>query len=192
MSFISKSGSVGVTRDSNELSVDIMEGEKILRIPKALIYSIEQVREDFDEEKLYELSMSLEEHGQLQPIVVLPVDKTQKYQLHQGERRWRAAKMNSKITHLDCIIRKEGTIFQQLAENIQRENLNAIEMSRSILKLKKSHNYNSNDIADKLAVSKSYVSMYENVSKAPGFILDAYRKQKIADVTTLNLLRVSL
>lgn len=172
----------------DESDVRIMEGEKIVRIPKHSIYSGEQVRKEFN--NIEELSSSIENDGQIQPITVYPMDG-RGHKIQEGERRWRACMHSDKITHVDCIIRTESTIFRQLAENIHKDSLNAIEISNAIAKIKKDFDLNSVQVARRLSLSKGYVSAYEGVSKAPDFVLKAYEDGVIGDVETINSLRIA-
>ncbi|GAM65456.1 chromosome (plasmid) partitioning protein parB [Vibrio ishigakensis] len=173
----------------DETEVTTLEGEQILRIPKDSVYPDKQVREEFDQDGINELARSIEEHGQLQPIVVFGVDSSGKHKIHQGERRWRAIRQSEKLTHIDCIVRKSGTIFQQLAENIQRENLSALEIGKAIRNIKDTQKLTGKEIAEKLAISAPMVSMFDKVMDAPESILNAYRDGIVGDANTINELR---
>ena len=96
----------------------------------------DQPRKSFDEEKIKELSQSIKQHGIIQPITVRKVDKD-KYQLISGERRFRASKLIG-IKTIPAFIRDtedENILELALIENIQRENLNSIEIAISYKKL---------------------------------------------------------
>ncbi|MEN8727695.1 MAG: ParB/RepB/Spo0J family partition protein, partial [Sulfurovum sp.] len=101
-----------------------------------------QPRKHFDEQALKELSQSIAEHGLLQPIVV--IEKEDGYLLIAGERRLRAHKL-AKLTNIKAIIADadiDEVRLRELAliENIQRENLNAIELANSYAELIEVHN----------------------------------------------------
>ncbi len=88
----------------------------------------EQPRKDFDEEAMLNLAESIRTHGVLQPILVRPVDED-RYQIVAGERRWRASRMAG-LTEIPAVIREmtEDEMMQlAMIENLQREDLNAIE-----------------------------------------------------------------
>lgn len=114
-----------------------------------------QPRKYFDEQSLKELSQSIQEHGLLQPIVV--IEKEDGYLLIAGERRLRASKL-ANLTHIKSIIADvqiDEIRLRELAliENIQRENLNAIELAHSYAELLEVHNITHDDLS--LVVHKS-------------------------------------
>jgi ParB family chromosome partitioning protein len=169
----------------------VRKGEQILLIPKSDIYSTKQVRGFFDETKILELRDSLETHGQIQPIIVNKMD-AKGHCIQKGERRWRAAMQSDKITHLECVVKSAGTVFQQLAENIFRDDLTPFEVGQAILEEKaKNPKLKDADIAQELAMSKGKMSAYINAAKCPKIIEDAYRDRKIGDVDTINSLRIA-
>ncbi|EGQ9764671.1 ParB/RepB/Spo0J family partition protein [Vibrio alginolyticus] len=172
----------------DESDVRLLEGEKITRIPKDSLYSGEQVRKTFN--NIEELAASIENDGQLQPVAVYPMDG-RGYLIQEGERRWRACMFSKKITHVDCIIRTESNIFRQLAENIHKDALNAVEISEAIAKIKEKYNLNSVQVAERLSLSKASVSAYEGIKKAPEFVIKAYEDGIIGDVETINALRIA-
>ncbi|EJL6856576.1 ParB/RepB/Spo0J family partition protein [Vibrio alginolyticus] len=172
----------------DESAVEIRDAAKVLAIPKDSLYSVEQVREEFNDESLLELCESLEENGQIQPVVVYPFDG-KGYKIQEGERRWRAAMLSDKLTHVECIIREKGDIFGQLIENIQREDLTAIELGKAFDQAKKKHNLDNRGLAKRLGKSDGYISKYLNVLKAPDFVLEAFKKGIIGDVESINELR---
>lgn len=174
----------------DEKDVEIDVAGTIDRIPKESIYSTKQVRTKFDEEALSGLSVSLEVNGQEQPIIVDKFDG-KGYRIQKGERRWRAAMMNDKITHLDCIQRERSTgdIFGQLTENIQRENLNALELAHAFVEAKETHDITSRMLAYKLGKTKGYISKHITALTSHEFILDAFDAGLLGDVETINELR---
>lgn len=189
MSLRNRVGNNGLDDLFDESEVQILDGERILRIPKDLVYADAQVRTDFNEESIKELSYNIEENGQLQPIIVFGVDTTGKHKIHQGERRWRAVMLSNRLKHIDCIVRNSGSIFQQLSENIQRENLNAIEIGKAIRNIKETEKLTGKEIADKLTISEQMVSMFNGVVDADEFILDAYRIGVVSDAHAINELK---
>jgi len=119
-----------------------------------------QPRKHFDEVALKELSQSIKEHGLLQPIVV--IEKEDGYLLIAGERRLRAHKL-AKIETVKAIIADAGIDdikLRELAllENIQRENLNAIELANSYAELIEVHNITHDDLSAIVHKSRSQIT----------------------------------
>lgn len=117
-----------------------------------------QPRRNFDEEKLAELAASIRQHGVVQPVIVVESDKG--YELVAGERRWRAAQLAG-LDELPCIIRElTHTAKEELAliENIQREDLNAMEEAQSYHHLMEAYAYTQEDLAGRLGKSRSYIA----------------------------------
>jgi len=119
-----------------------------------------QPRKHFDEVALKELSQSIKEHGLLQPIVV--IEKEDGYLLIAGERRLRAHKL-AKINSIKAIIVDAGIDdikLRELAllENIQRENLNAIELANSYAELIEVHNITHDDLSSVVHKSRSQIT----------------------------------
>ena len=113
-----------------------------------------QPRRNFKAEELNALADSIKEHGVLQPIVV--TKEGDKYKIVAGERRWRA----SKIAELDKIPAVVRTLDAQhrleisLIENVQRTDLNAIEIATAYAKLKRDFNLSDEDVAKRVGKSK--------------------------------------
>ena len=119
-----------------------------------------QPRKHFDEQALKELSESIAEHGLLQPIVV--IEKEEGYLLIAGERRLRAHKL-AKITTVKAIIADAGiddVKLRELAllENIQRENLNAIELANSYAELIDVHEITHDELSSIVHKSRSQIT----------------------------------
>ena len=117
-----------------------------------------QPRRDFDEEALRELSASIAEQGIIQPLIVRERDG--KFELVAGERRWRASKMAG-LTELPVIVREnddETTLELMLIENLQREDLNAIEESLGYSELAQNHGLTQDQIATKVGKSRTAVA----------------------------------
>ncbi|HIQ27575.1 MAG TPA: ParB/RepB/Spo0J family partition protein [Sulfurovum sp.] len=119
-----------------------------------------QPRKHFDEEALLELSKSISEHGLLQPIVV--IEKEDGYLLVAGERRLRAHKL-AKLTNIKAIIADvdiDEVRLRELAliENIQRENLNAIELANSYAELLDVHDITHDALSSIVHKSRSQIT----------------------------------
>ena len=118
-----------------------------------------QPRTKFDEEALSELENSIREHGVLQPLLVRPMsDGT--YRIVAGERRWRAAR-RAGLTEVPVIIRSltdaEAAAIA-LIENLQREDLNAIEEAVGIRRLIEEYDFTQEEAADKLSKSRPAIA----------------------------------
>lgn len=119
-----------------------------------------QPRKHFDKNALLELSASIQEHGLLQPIVV--IEKEDGYLLIAGERRLRAHKL-ANFTHIKAIIADveiDEIRLRELAliENIQRENLNAIELAHSYAELIDVHNITHDELSSVVHKSRSQIT----------------------------------
>ena len=119
-----------------------------------------QPRKLFDETTLAELVQSIKEHGLLQPISVW-MDGDGSFELIAGERRWRACKAAG-LKEVEAIVKKDLSDQQKfglsLIENIQREDLNAIDHALAYKQLMDEFSISQTDIARKLGKSKSAVS----------------------------------
>ncbi len=133
----------------------------------AIVRDEDQPRKDFDEESLQELADSIIEHGVLQPIVV--VRKGNQYQIVAGERRWRASKLAGKET-IPAIVRTldaQNKLELSLIENLQRADLNPIEVATAYAKLKEQFNLSNDDIAKRVGKSKSSIINTLRLLKLP-------------------------
>lgn len=119
-------------------------------------------RKNYDPEKLLELAASIQNNGVLQPILVRPIAPkgTVKYEIVAGERRWRAAD-RAGLAHVPCVIRDLDdvqTLQAQLVENIEREQLSALEEATGFDEMRKnSAALNAEQIGARIGKSRSYV-----------------------------------
>ena len=122
-----------------------------------IIRDEDQPRKEFSEEALQALADSIKEHGVLQPIVVVKEDG--KYKIVAGERRWRASKIAGlkKVPVIVRTLEAQERLELSIIENVQREDLNAIEMATAYAKLKTQFNLDSEDIATRVGKSESSV-----------------------------------
>ncbi|WP_337399869.1 ParB/RepB/Spo0J family partition protein [Congzhengia sp.] len=137
------------------------EREKDVKIIK--ITQIEpnktQPRSDFDEEKLNSLADSILEYGVLQPIVV-KLNSNGFYTIIAGERRWRAARI-AKLKEIPAIVKNFDEKSEKevaLIENLQRENLNAVEEALGIKELMDVYGLTQEDVSKKIGKSRSAVA----------------------------------
>jgi ParB family transcriptional regulator, chromosome partitioning protein len=140
-----------------------------------------QPRTDFDENALKELSESIVLQGLIQPITVRQVSKNQ-YQLISGERRLRAS-MLAGITEIPAYVRTandQQMLEMALIENIQRENLNAIEVALSFQRMIEECNLKQEELGDRVSKNRSTVTNYLRLLKLPPVIQIGIRDGKIS------------
>jgi len=132
-----------------------------------------QPRTIFDEDKLRELASSIKEYGVLQPVIVSPISGG-RYELIAGERRFRASKMAG-LTNIPVVVKDvddEKMLALSLLENIQREDLNAIEESRAYQELIEKFGYTQDAVAKKLGKSRVAVANSIRLLKLPRIVQD--------------------
>jgi len=140
-----------------------------------------QPRTDFNAEALKELSESIKVHGIIQPITVRRLNRNQ-YQLISGERRLQASKLAGLKT-VPAFIRSaddQQMLEMALIENIQRENLNPIEISLSYQRLISECNLKQEELGDRVGKNRSTVTNYLRLLKLPPDIQIALRDQKLS------------
>ena len=118
-----------------------------------------QPRRDINAEALEELASSIRTQGVMQPLVVRKVDD-EKYEIIAGERRWRAAQQAG-LDVVPVIVREvsdEAAIAMALIENIQREDLNAMEESLALIRLQQEFQLTQQQVADAVGKSRSAVT----------------------------------
>ena len=126
-----------------------------------------QPRKDMTEEGLQELADSISVQGVIQPIVVRPLAKPDQYEIIAGERRWRAAQ-KAGLDEVPTIIKAvedDAAIAMSLIENIQREDLNAIDEAFALQRLKEEFELTHQEVAD--AVGKKQAAL-ELLSRLDG------------------------
>lgn len=117
-----------------------------------------QPRKTFEEERLNDLASSIQQHGILQPIVLRQT--VQGYYIVVGERRFRASKLAG-LTEVPAIIKElsdEDMMELAIIENLQRENLNAIEEAESYKKMMTDLNITQQEVARRLGKSRPYIA----------------------------------
>ena len=140
-----------------------------------------QVRENFNEESLEELKVSILSQGILQPITVRKID-SQKYELISGERRWRAAKIAG-LTHIPAIISHisdEAALALGIIENVQRENINAIEEANGYKRLIDEFAYTHIQISESVGKSRAHITNILRMLTLSGPIQDAILTEEIS------------
>lgn len=168
-------------------------GRTVLReLPISLVRpNPQQPRRDFDPVRVQALADSLKNNGALQPIVVRPAGDG--YQLVAGERRWRAAQL-AKLETLPAIVREttDNELLElALIENVQREDLNAIERAQAYLNLARQFQLTHDEIARRLGEDRSNVSNYIRLLDLDDDILDFVRKGRLTMGHARSLLAVA-
>ncbi|HEX7361018.1 MAG TPA: ParB/RepB/Spo0J family partition protein [Bryobacteraceae bacterium] len=120
-----------------------------------------QPRESFSDDKLQELSQSIQANGLIQPITVSKIAPG-KYRIIAGERRWRAARIAG-LTEIPALVRsveKEKLLELALIENIQREDLNPIEIATAFQRLATEHGLSHEQIAERTGKERSTITNF--------------------------------
>jgi ParB family chromosome partitioning protein len=153
----------------------------ISEIPLQYIYANpDQPRHDFDAEALEELAQSIKEHGVISPIT-LRKNASNNYMIIAGERRYRASKMAGLET-IPAYVRtaKDEQVMEwALIENIQREDLNAIEIALAYQKLMDDHQLTQEKMADRVGKKRATVANYLRLLKLPAEIQLGIKEKKI-------------
>jgi ParB family chromosome partitioning protein len=171
--------------DAEELMTPAMTGAKANSISMVDLTQIEvnpfQPRVDFDEDKLSDLSQSIAVHGLIQPITVRRLENN-KYQLISGERRLRASKMAG-LTEVPAYIRTandQEMIEMALIENIQREDLNPIEISINYQRLMKECSLNQEQLAERVGKDRSTIANFLRLLKLPEIVQLALKDKSVS------------
>jgi len=161
------------------LKAFLSEEYGILKEEKFAEVDIEQLRPNphqprtrFDPASIEELSRSIQKAGILQPIVVVPEEDH--YRIIIGERRWRASQKIG-LKRVPVLIRTMGEEKQMeasLIENLQREDLNPVEIARAYHKMIEELSLTQEDVAEKVGKDRTSVANYVRLLKLPQKILD--------------------
>lgn len=153
----------------------------IARIPLDQIsLNPKQPRKDFDEQPLQELAASIKLHDVIQPVTVIKTGPSS-YQLISGERRLRASKIAG-LTDIPAYIRtadSQGILEMALLENLQREDLNAIEIALSYRQLMDECGLTQEQVSERMKKERSTVANYLRLLKLPPDIQRAVRDGQI-------------
>ena len=140
-----------------------------------------QPRQHFDQEALKELAESIKIHGIIQPITVRKLARNQ-YQLISGERRYQASKLAG-LKSIPAYVRSandQQMLEMALIENIQRENLNPIEISLSYQRLITECNLKQEELGERVGKNRSTVTNYLRLLKLPPDIQIALRDNRLS------------
>ena len=139
-----------------------------------------QPRRDFDQEALQELATSIKELGIIQPITLRQMDGG-RYQIIAGERRWRASQLAGLTTIPAYIVtvEDESAMEMALVENIQREDLNAIEIALAYQHLAETTGMTQAKISERVGKSRAAVTNYLRLLKLPAQVQMALKNKEI-------------
>lgn len=154
-------------------SINEIEINKIVANP-------DQPRREIDEDALRELADSIAQIGIVQPITLRQMDDGT-YQIISGERRWRASQLAG-LTSIPAYILKasdENVSVMALVENIQREDLNAMEIALAYSKMQQVMNLTQEAVAEKVGKKRTTVANYLRLLKLPAPVQIALRKKQI-------------
>lgn len=158
--------------------------ESVTTIQRIPVQEIEtnpkQPRKDFDEQALQELAASIKLHDLVQPVTISKLSNG-KYRLISGERRWRAAKLAG-LKDVPAYIRQaddQQLLELALLENLQREDLNAMEIALSYKRMMEELNHTQEEVAERMGKERSTVANYIRLLKLPPDIQVAVRKGEL-------------
>lgn len=160
----------------------VEEATGVIRIPVENIEANpKQPRRDFDEQALQELASSIKLHDIIQPITVSKIAGN-KYRLISGERRWRASKLAG-LKDIPAYIRQandQELLELALLENLQREDLNAMEIALSYKRMMEELSHTQEQVAERMGKDRSTVTNYIRLLKLPPDIQVAVRNGEIS------------
>ena len=165
-----------VDKDTNQIVGSIID----LPIEKIIVNPF-QPRTNFNEDALKELSFSIKELGMIQPVTVRKI-KDNEYQLVSGERRWRASKL-ARIKSIPAYIRlanDQELLEMALVENIQREDLDPIEIGLSYQRLLDEINLTHDQLSERVGKKRSTITNYLRLLKLDPIIQTGIRDQFIS------------
>ena len=176
-------GSKGLGLDAliDTHDVQTQGSSNLIEVPISMIEANpNQPRHEFDEEALEELASSIREIGLVTPVTLRQTSDG-KYQIIAGERRWRASQMAG-LTSLPAYIRTvedDDVMEMALVENIQREDLNAIEIALAYQHLAEATGMTQEKISSRVGKSRTSVTNYMRLLKLPAQIQMALKNKDI-------------
>ncbi len=131
-----------------------------------------QPRQHFAKDKLDELATSIKEHGLLEPIVVRRVPNQDKLEIIAGERRWRASQRSGLKEVLVVVkdVTPKAAFELALIENVQREDLNPVELAEALDRLTKEHGYTQETLAERLGKDRTTIANSLRLLKLPASV----------------------
>jgi ParB family transcriptional regulator, chromosome partitioning protein len=142
-----------------------------------------QPRKTFEQDELHDLASSIREKGVLQPILVRPIPgDANAFEIVAGERRWRAAQL-AKVHDVPVVVREMGdgeALELAIVENVQREDLNAIEEAAAYHELMDRFSYTQERVADEVGKSRSHIANTVRLLKLPEPVKALIRDGKLS------------
>ena len=151
-----------------------------------------QTRYVEDDEKLEELSDSIKANGVVQPIMVRPGDEEGRYILVLGERRLHASKKAGR-THIPALVRRvslQQAAEMTIVENLQREDLSALEQAEAFRVLSKEFSLTQQQIGERVGLSRESVSNYMRLLKLPVMVMEQLAHKQIGFSEAKELLKL--
>lgn len=160
----------------------IQEGDRILKVKITEVEpNKEQPRKHFDEEAIEELAESIKTYGLIQPIIV--TKKNHYYEIIAGERRWRACK-KAGLKEISVIVRDNDEKKNKaisLIENIQREDLNAVEKAIGIKALMEEYNLTQQQVSEVIGKSRSAIANTVRILNLDERVLELTKEGKLTE-----------
>lgn len=170
----------GDTNEEYEQAIQEENKGNVIEIPIEKIFpNKNQPRKQFDKEALIELKNSILIHGVITPIILNDIGG--EYQIVAGERRYRASKMAglNSIPSIIMDINEKKIREIALIENLQREDLNIVEVARGIKELMDRYGLKQDDISERLSMSRSNVANTLRILKLPNEVIMMLEENKI-------------
>lgn len=165
-----------------DIFIDNSRKQEVIQVPVEKIQpSRYQPRLKFDEEKLEELKESIQQNGLIQPLTVRPMDDH--YELIAGERRYRACR-KAGFTTIPCYVltpTDDQAAQMALIENVQRQDLSAIEEAKSYLQIMKQAHLSQEQVAKKIGKSQSAIANKIRLLNLPDDIQEGVIEGKITE-----------
>ena len=168
------------SREQEQNNIENKDNKDLIYVKINLIQpNLNQPRKNFDKEKLQELSESISKYGILQPLIVKQNGPL--YEIIAGERRWRAAKLAGleevpvQLKQFD----KKTMTEVALIENIQRENLNAVEEAQAYQRLIEEYGLSQEEVAQRVSKNRSTITNSLRILRLNKNILDLIKEGKL-------------
>ena len=174
-----------------DINLDISDKNKIVELKVTEVEpNIKQARKEFNYKKLEELAESIKTFGVVQPIIVAKKDTH--YEIIAGERRWRASKL-ANLKTIPAIIKDDEeleNVHISIIENVQRENLNAIEKAQGYKDAIEKYNMIPEDFAKKIGKSKSSITDILEILNLDERVIELARKENLSEAGCKMLLEI--
>mgnify|MGYP000859114229 FL=1 len=174
-----------------DINLDISDKNKIVELKVTEVEpNIKQARKEFNYKKLEELAESIKTFGVVQPIIVAKKDTH--YEIIAGERRWRASKL-ANLKTIPAIIKDDEeleNVHISIIENVQRENLNAIEKAQGYKDAIEKYNMTPEDFAKKIGKSKSSITDILEILNLDERVIELARKENLSEAGCKMLLEI--